>query len=107
MNVNLHIERLVLDGLSVTSRGGAELQVALELELARLLAEKPGMNWRSNNLPQLSLVTTALPHDVNPGKWGREVARTLHNGLSKAGATNSILRRPALPANEHQPKNRK
>lgn len=39
MNINLHIERLILDGLPVDKRQGLTLQAALERELARLLTE--------------------------------------------------------------------
>lgn len=38
MNIELHIERLVLDGLPVAPRDRANLQVAVEAELTRLLA---------------------------------------------------------------------
>ena len=39
MNVNLHIERLILDGLHMEQRQGPQLQAAVERELARLLTE--------------------------------------------------------------------
>jgi hypothetical protein len=37
MNINLHIERLMLDGLSVASGEAALVQAAVEAELGRLL----------------------------------------------------------------------
>jgi hypothetical protein len=40
MNVNLHIERLVLDGLAVGSGEVALLQMAVESELGRLLTRE-------------------------------------------------------------------
>lgn len=39
MNVNLHIERLVLDGLPYTASEGEALGLALQAELARLLGQ--------------------------------------------------------------------
>ena len=39
MNIKLHIERLVLDGLPVTRSQGPLVQAAMEAELARLMAE--------------------------------------------------------------------
>lgn len=42
MKINLHIERLVLDGLSVDARHGPTIQTAVERELARLLANRDG-----------------------------------------------------------------
>ena len=38
MNINLHIERLMLDGLSIASGEAALVQMAVEAELGRLLA---------------------------------------------------------------------
>ncbi len=35
MNINIHIERLVLDGLPVTGPDSSIVQVAIETELAR------------------------------------------------------------------------
>ena len=37
MNIELHIERLILDGLQVEPRNRATLQAAVEAELTRLL----------------------------------------------------------------------
>lgn len=39
MNINLYIERLVLDGLPYTASEGEALGVALQAELARLLGQ--------------------------------------------------------------------
>lgn len=39
MNVQLHIERLVLDGLDLGTAQPQQLQAAIESELARLLGE--------------------------------------------------------------------
>ena len=38
MNINVHIERLLLDGLSIAHNQGPLVQAAVEAELARLLA---------------------------------------------------------------------
>lgn len=39
MNIELHIERLVLEGLPLARTEGPELQAAVERELVRLLGE--------------------------------------------------------------------
>ena len=39
MNINLHIERLVLHGLPINRRDGRLVQAAVEAELTRLLTE--------------------------------------------------------------------
>jgi len=53
MNINLHVERLVLDGLPVTRSQGPLLQAAVEAELASLLAK--------DGLPPYLAVGGALP----------------------------------------------
>ena len=40
MRINVHIERLILDGLPVTSLQGPEVGAAVETELARLLLDE-------------------------------------------------------------------
>jgi len=40
MNINLHIERLVLDGVAVRSGEAALVQMTVEAELGRLLAKE-------------------------------------------------------------------
>lgn len=41
MNINLHIEKLVLDGLPVGTHEGPLVQAAVEAELARLIEQGP------------------------------------------------------------------
>ena len=41
MNINLHIERLILDGLPITRQQGPHVQAAVEAELTRLLSCSP------------------------------------------------------------------
>ena len=40
MNINVHIERLILDGLPVKGSDGSIIQAAVETELSRLLGEQ-------------------------------------------------------------------
>jgi hypothetical protein len=85
MNINLHIERLVLDGLNIESGHGAVVKEAVEAELARLFSEgglAPGLQsggaW-SNIQP----VSIALNGNENPLRLGQEIARSIYAGIGE------------------------
>jgi hypothetical protein len=85
MNINVHIERLILDGLSVPHRERPMLQAAVEAELARLLTD--------NGLAPHLLVGGAMPRlqggDVQMGGeggvelLGRQIAQAVHGGIGQ------------------------
>jgi hypothetical protein len=85
MRIELHIERLVLDGLPATDAEGARLRAAVEGELARLLA--------TGGLARELAAGGAVPHlpapqiGIGPGDrpdaLGRAVARSLHAGIGR------------------------
>ncbi len=85
MNINVHIERLILDGLPVTARQGASVQAAVEAELTRLLAEgglaadvQPGGALRS-----------VLADDIrvtmgnHPTLLGQLIAQSVYSGIGE------------------------
>jgi len=93
MNIELHIEHLVLDGLPLTPRQGRTVQGELEGELVRLL-EQHGMGRVSGAaLPSLSVAPIQLSPGGEPAQWGRQIAHTLFAGLA-----------PAMPANRRPQK---
>ena len=83
MKINLHIERLVLEGLPVTSRQAPLVQSALQEELTRLLGLGPVA-------PQLML-GGAAPYarggavrfggETGPQHLGTQIAQSVHEGL--------------------------
>jgi hypothetical protein len=78
--VTLHIDRLVLDGLSFTPAQGARLQRALEHELARLWTQRAaGSPPHAVASPALRAPSLALPAEASPSPAavGRDVARSL------------------------------
>lgn len=83
MNVRLHIERLILDGLPVDAAQGPVVQAAVEAELARLLAE----GGIAPTLLQGGMLAYARGTDLHrvsalaPDALGREIARSAHNGI--------------------------
>lgn len=86
MRIDVHIERLVLEGLPITAAEGPRVRAAVEHELARLFATG-GLNSEFAaggarariDAPQLTLAPRAQPENI-----GRAVARSIHTGLGDA-----------------------
>ena len=85
MNVNLHIERLVLDGVEIAPGRQRVLQAAVEAELTRLLTEggvdaaiaAGGATPRlAGNPIQLQLVNTTW-------ELGKRIASAVYGGIGK------------------------
>lgn len=85
MNVNLHLERLILDGLDLPQRQRPQLQAAVEAELARLLAAN-GLPpaWRSGGaVPSVPGGTIQLTANRHPTHLGRQIAQAVYGGFGK------------------------
>jgi hypothetical protein len=84
MRINLHVERLVLEGLALTPPEQRLLQAAVTEELERLLQEgglaSPAGDLAIRRLPvaQLPLGTPA-----DPVALGEAIARSLYGGLAR------------------------
>ena len=85
MNINLHIERLVLDGVALERGHEPLLRAAIEAELSRLLTTDgvaPGM-MSGIAVPRLHAGDIQLAGDNNNAQGlGLQIARALHRGLS-------------------------
>jgi di/tricarboxylate transporter len=82
MNINLHIERLVLDGINIPPGQRHLLQASMETELTRLLTNgglAPGL-VQSNVLPRLSTSGIQLTGN-NPLQLGRQIAQSVYGGI--------------------------
>ncbi|HEX4696965.1 MAG TPA: hypothetical protein VH254_04785 [Candidatus Udaeobacter sp.] len=89
MNINLHIERLMLDGLSVASGQAALVQTAVEAELGRLLANELFAPAESSSQAHLGGGEIHLRASVSARELGIEIgrsvfARLLSDGLGQA-----------------------
>jgi hypothetical protein len=83
MNINLHIERLVLDGLPVERNQGPHVQAAVEAELTRLLAQN-GMGTDlqiGGAVPQLETNAMRLSTGNSPTQMGRQIAQSVYSGI--------------------------
>jgi hypothetical protein len=84
MSINLHIDKLVLDGLPVGSHESSVVQAAVEAELARLVwegrfAEEFGAD---RSVPLVRPGTIAVPAG-DPDRLGGQIGRTIFAGISR------------------------
>jgi hypothetical protein len=85
MNINLHIERLVLEGLSIEPNQRSMLQEALQAELVRLLSvEGAGLGLQSDKT-----VRSAQPQSMdylagsNADQVGGQIANAVYRGINR------------------------
>ena len=85
MNIDLHIERLVLDGLPIAHSQGALVKAAVEAELGRLLREG-GMNPALESgcaFPSMPGNAITLVRESNPSVIGRQIATAVYCRIGK------------------------
>jgi hypothetical protein len=85
MNINLHIERLIFDGVNIEPSQHHLLQASVETELARLLTDggvSPSLAAGSA-LPQVSASGIQLAGGNDPVQMGRQIAQSVYGGIGK------------------------
>lgn len=83
MNINLHIERLVLDGLELASEHRPIVQAAVESELSQLLTER-GLSPRLAQgiaVPRISVQDIPMASANNPVQLGQQIALSVYGGI--------------------------
>lgn len=85
MNINLHIERLVVDGIEGECTQGSRLQQSLERQLTLLLASgELGAALRTGGaLPHLQAPAIDLAPATQPETLGQQIAGAIFGGLRK------------------------
>lgn len=85
MNINLHIERLVLEGISVEAKQRAELKSSVELELNRLLVSNgTGSDVQSNNNSRTVSGGEISNQNIhNPTMFGEQIGEAVYRGITK------------------------
>jgi hypothetical protein len=78
--IQLHIERLVLDGLRLYPAERTTFQEALERELTRLLAEN-NAHFSAGTTPRVVSPPVSFSQSVDPHGLARDVARSIHAGI--------------------------
>lgn len=85
MNINLHIERLILDGVVIEPGRRGLLQATLEAELTRLLSAgglSPDLTG-GVALARVSARAIQLNTDVEAAELGRQLAGSIYGGIGK------------------------
>jgi uncharacterized membrane protein len=83
MNINLHIERVILDGLPIARHQAPQIQAAIEAELSRLLASG-GLDagfLATGAVPHLSVGDMQLQSGSDSAQLGAQIASALYGGL--------------------------
>lgn len=85
MNINVNIERLILEGVSIPVSQRPLLQAAVEAELARLLtADGLASSWEKGGaVPSLSAGVIQLNSDINPTQLGQQIAQSVYRGMGQ------------------------
>jgi hypothetical protein len=83
MNVKLHIERLVLEGLDIAPGQRRLLRAAVETELTRLLAEGGLAPQLSSGvaLPSLRAGAIQLTNETGATHLGAQIAGAVYGGI--------------------------
>ena len=88
MNINLHIERLILDGLPIKQRDAALVRDAIEGELTQALLTDGLAKSLSNGGAFASVpASTILARDARADSIGQQIARAVYGGV---GATAKV-----------------
>jgi hypothetical protein len=84
MNINLHIERLVLDGLPLEQRQGPQLRAAVERELTQLLADgcSPVQFKTGDALASLKGGSIQVAERASPAGLGQQIAAAVYGGFA-------------------------
>jgi hypothetical protein len=84
MNINVHIDRLILDGLLMARGASDSVQAAVETELTRLLADKGFNRPSAYAVTRLSAAPIQLTHNSRPSSLGHQIAQAIYGTLAPA-----------------------
>ena len=82
-NIKLHIEELVLDGVSSREKNHVASVVRRELHQLINHGGLPSKFSRTNDIPQLDGGTIRMEHEATKKSKGIKIARNLYRGLRK------------------------
>jgi hypothetical protein len=86
MKIQIHIGRLVLDGLPVTRAQGARVRAAAERELSRLMQQGGvGPHLAAGGaMPKLAAPAIRFSRSERPETLGKRIAQSIHGGIGRA-----------------------
>lgn len=86
MNIRVHIDRLILDGVALKRGEGNAVKHAMERELGRLLLEN-GLHsefQRGGAVPLVSTNGFHPPTNASSKELGMHIAQSVYGGIGKA-----------------------
>lgn len=84
MNINLHIERLVLDGVALERGHEPLLRAAVEAEMTRLITDGGANDLMSAGaVPRLTAPGIETAGDGDVARLGRQIARSVYGGITR------------------------
>ncbi len=85
MNINVQIEQLVLDGITLTPAQRPLMQAALEAELGRLLTAGGLSSELAGGVtvPSVPAPGIQLAPNNDPGRLGRQIANAVYRGIGR------------------------
>ena len=82
MNIELHIEHLILDGLPLSRNQGMDVQAAIEVELTRLL-EAGQLRAGLDGPQQVRGLRSNMAYSQQPEQIGQGVARAVYGQVGE------------------------
>ncbi len=78
MNINIQIDRLILEGINLSPSQRARLQASVEAELSLLLTVNglPPHLQNGGNIPRLP-ASINITNNMNPTQMGQEIAQAM------------------------------
>jgi hypothetical protein len=85
MNIKLHIDRLILDGIAIPHSQRPLLQAAVEAELSRLITAEGLSSQLMNDgaIPQVSASNLPLNPNSSPTQLGQQIAQSVYGGIGQ------------------------
>lgn len=85
MNITVHIERLILDGIAVPHRHRPLIQAAMEEELARLLVRDGlSIDFQQSHMQQhVQAGVLEIKDTDEPAILGMNIARAVYKGIGQ------------------------
>lgn len=82
-DIHVHIERLILDGLSIERSQGPLVQEAVEAELSRLLTENGlATDLQAGvSMPSVNTNGIQLSAGNSPAQLGSQIAQSVYSGI--------------------------
>jgi hypothetical protein len=85
-NIQLNIDRLVLDGVNLNPRERQQLQSSIEAELGRLLGEQGLHAGLVQGLAVPKLTAAPVQMSAAPEQLGRQIAASVYGGIGNGPA---------------------